>query len=294
MRDGDAVPQDRGGPASGKSGARSDTIVKTGVWPVPDTSIYTAIEHNDWTRDRKQGTGPLIELLFAYGAGLLTLINPCVLPVLPIILASALAADRRGPIALALGMSLSFVVFGMLVATAGHTIGLTQNTLSTIAASLMILFGVVLVVPAFSRQFETATAGFASSADMRMHGLDLSSMRGQFLGGTLLGAVWSPCIGPTLGGAIALASQGSSLGRATMIMIAFAAGVSTLIIGLGYGAGRVLRSDGLRSFSHRSKPMIGVLFIAVGAMILLGLHHLIEAWAIHNLPLWFQDLSVSL
>lgn len=236
----------------------------------------------------------MIELLFAYGAGLLTLINPCVLPVLPIILASALATDRRGPIALALGMSLSFVLFGMLVATAGHSIGLTDSTLSAIAATLMILFGLVLVVPAFSRQFEMATAGFAAGADTRMHGLDLSGLRGQFLGGTLLGAVWSPCIGPTLGGAIALASQGSSLGRAALIMVAFAAGVSTLIIGLGYGAGRALQSDRLRSFSHNAKPMIGVLFIAVGAMILLGVHHIIEAWAVRNLPLWFQDLSVAL
>ena len=218
----------------------------------------------------------MIELLFAYGAGLLTLINPCVLPVLPIILASALSADRRGPLALALGMSLSFVVFGMIVATVGHAIGLTETTLSNIAATLMVLFGLVLVVPAFSRQFETATAGFAAGADTRLHGVDLSGLRGQFLGGTLLGAVWSPCIGPTLGGAIALASQGESLLRSATIMIAFAAGVSTLIIGLGYGAGHLIRSEGLRTFAQRSKPLIGVLFIAVGVMILLRVHHIIE------------------
>lgn len=236
----------------------------------------------------------MIELLFAYGAGLLTLINPCVLPVLPIILASALSADRRGPLALALGMSLSFVVFGMIVATVGHAIGLTETTLSNIAATLMVLFGLVLVVPAFSRQFETATAGFAAGADTRLHGVDLSGLRGQFLGGTLLGAVWSPCIGPTLGGAIALASQGESLLRSATIMIAFAAGVSTLIIGLGYGAGHLIRSEGLRTFAQRSKPLIGVLFIAVGVMILLRIHHIIEAWAVRSLPIWFQDLSVAL
>ena len=236
----------------------------------------------------------MIELLFAYGAGLLTLINPCVLPVLPIILASALSADRRGPLALALGMSLSFVVFGMIVATAGHAIGLTETTLSNIAATLMVLFGLVLVVPAFSRQFETATAGFAAGADTRLHGVDLSGLRGQFLGGTLLGAVWSPCIGPTLGGAIALASQGENLLRSATIMIAFAAGVSTLIIGLGYGAGHLIRSEGLRAFAQRSKPLIGVLFIAVGVMILLRVHHIIEAWAVRSLPIWFQDLSVAL
>ena len=128
----------------------------------------------------------------------------------------------------------------------------------------------------------------------RLHGVDLSGLRGQFLGGTLLGAVWSPCIGPTLGGAIALASQGESLLRSATIMIAFAAGVSTLIIGLGYGAGHLIRSEGLRTFAQRSKPLIGVLFIAVGVMILLRVHHIIEAWAVRSLPIWFQDLSVAL
>jgi len=62
-----------------------------------------------------------MELVFGYIAGLLTLINPCVLPVLPIVLASALQAGRHGPLAIALGMGVSFVTLGMLVATVGHS-----------------------------------------------------------------------------------------------------------------------------------------------------------------------------
>ena len=50
-----------------------------------------------------------MEIVLAYGAGLLTLINPCVLPVVPIVLATALQASRFGPVALTAGMSLSFV-----------------------------------------------------------------------------------------------------------------------------------------------------------------------------------------
>ena len=149
-----------------------------------------------------------MELVFAYLAGLLTLINPCVLPVLPIVLVSALNASRMGPVALAAGMSLSFVAFGMLVTAFGSSIGLTQDRLSEIGAFLMIVFGVVLVVPMFARRFETATAGFAAGADAQLNDIDDTGLKGQFLGGLLLGAVWSPCIGPTLGGAIALASQG--------------------------------------------------------------------------------------
>ncbi|MEO1555942.1 MAG: cytochrome c biogenesis CcdA family protein [Pseudomonadota bacterium] len=237
-----------------------------------------------------------MEFVFAYLAGLLTLINPCVLPVLPIVLVSALNADRYGPVALAAGMSVSFVTFGLFVTAFGPAIGLTQDTIAQAGAVLMIVFGTVLVVPMFARQFEMATAGFASQADSRMKDVDASGKKGQFLGGLLLGAVWSPCIGPTLGGAIALASQGQNLGYAGLIMVFFAMGVSTLIIGLGLGAREAIRTraQALRGIAERSKPILGVTFIAVGLMLFFQVHHIIEAWALEVVPIWLQDLSVAL
>lgn len=237
-----------------------------------------------------------MEFLFAYAAGLLTLINPCVLPVLPIVLVSSLNASRMGPVALAAGMSLSFVVFGVLVTAFGSAIGLTQDVLAQIGAVVMVLFGIVLLVPQFASRFEMATAGLASGADQRMNNVDQNSVSGQFVGGLLLGAVWSPCIGPTLGGAIALASQGESLGYVTLIMTFFALGVSTLILGLGLGAREALRrrANALRGLAERSKPILGATFVLVGAMLLFKVHHMLEAWALRVMPYWLQDLSVAL
>ncbi|MEM9796216.1 MAG: cytochrome c biogenesis protein CcdA [Pseudomonadota bacterium] len=235
-----------------------------------------------------------MDLIFAYLAGLLTLINPCVLPVLPIVLASALNADRRGPVALAGGMSLSFVTFGMLVATIGRSIGLTEDRLADIGAIAMILFGAILLVPQLSSRFEMAMAGVSARADTTLAQSGTSGLGGQFLGGLLLGAVWSPCIGPTLGGAIALASQGESLVWAFLIMVAFAAGVSTLILGIGIGGQGLVRqrAQSLRGLAARSKPILGGVFVAVGLMILFRLHHAIDRWAIETLPYWFTDLSI--
>jgi cytochrome c-type biogenesis protein len=237
-----------------------------------------------------------MELLLAYAAGLLTLINPCVLPVLPIVLVSALNANKAGPLALAAGMSVSFVVFGVFVTAFGTTIGLTQDVLAQIGAVLMILFGAVMLVPALSGRFERATAGVASSADAQMNNVQAGSLSGQFIGGLLLGAVWSPCIGPTLGGAIALASQGENLGYVALIMTAFALGVSTLIIGLSFGARETIRTraQSLRGLAERSKPIIGVTFIAVGAMLYFKFHHVLEGWLLSVIPIWLQDLSVAI
>jgi cytochrome c-type biogenesis protein len=237
-----------------------------------------------------------MDLILAYLAGLLTLINPCVLPVLPIVLASTLQAHRLGPVAMAGGMAVSFVVLGMIIAAAGQSLGLTEETVARIGAFLLIGFGLVLLVPAFGARFATATGGIAVRADRGIDGLDRSGLGGQVLAGALLGAVWSPCIGPTLGGAISLASQGQSLLWAAAVMTAFSAGVATIILALGYGARAAIlrRRDSLRALAEWARPVTGVLFLLLGVAILFSLHHMAEAWLMNILPDWLIDLSVSL
>lgn len=237
-----------------------------------------------------------MELVFAYLAGLLTLINPCVLPVLPIVLASSLHRDRRAPLALAAGLSLSFVVLGLGVTALGPALGLDTDTVAQIAALVMVGFGMVMLLPSLSGRFSAATAGFAARADAQIDGTIDAGLGGQFLAGALLGAVWSPCIGPTLGAAIALASTGESLGRAGAIMVAFALGVSTLIVALAYGAQSAIRrrQATLRVLAERARPVMGAVFIVVGFALWFGLHHGIEAWLVDNLPAWLIDFSVSI
>jgi len=237
-----------------------------------------------------------MDLIFAYLAGLLTLINPCVLPVLPIVLASSLHRDRRAPLALAAGMSVSFVALGLGVTALGPALGLSSDSVARAAALMMVGFGLVMLVPVLSGGFSTATAGIAARADAQIDATLEAGLGGQFLSGALLGAVWSPCIGPTLGAAIALASTGESLGRAGAIMVGFALGVSTLILGLAYGAQSAIqrRQNLLRSLAARAKPVMGVTFVAVGLALWFGLHHVIEGWLVQTLPAWLIDFSVSI
>jgi cytochrome c-type biogenesis protein len=236
-----------------------------------------------------------MDIVFAYLAGLLTLINPCVIPVLPIVLASSLQIDPRAPLALSTGMGLSFVLLGTGVAAVGPALRIYPEDVTRIAALAMMAFGAVLAVPALGRRFSMATAGMAAGADARM----AAAPRGigsEFLGGALLGAVWSPCIGPTLGAAIAMASLQQDLGQAALVMTAFALGVATLMLAAAYGLRHWMRrrSGRLAAFAHQARPVMGWVFIAVGAALFLGLHHAIEAAALRILPPWLIDLSVSL
>lgn len=237
-----------------------------------------------------------MDLIFAYLAGLLTLINPCVLPVLPIVLTTALQAHRLGPVALAAGMSTAFVTLGLGVATLGQSIGLSAETVAQASAVLMIGFGLVLLVPRLNAGFAMATGGLAARADAGIDQVDRSGLSGQFLGGALLGAVWSPCVGPTLGGAISLASQGQNLFWAGAIMLGFAAGVSTVILALGYGARAALqrRKALMRKIAERAKPIMGVVFLVVGVIMLTGALRPVETWLLNVLPYWLQDFSVSI
>jgi len=237
-----------------------------------------------------------MEFILAYAAGLLTLINPCVLPVLPVVLAGALGANPKGPLALAAGMSVSFVILGVGVTAFGRALGLDEQSVAQAGAVLMVAFGLMLLVPRFGMVLSGATAGMSARADAQMNTLDQGSLRGQFAGGLLLGAVWSPCIGPTLGGAIALASQGESLGLATLIMVAFALGVSTLIIGLGYGTRAWLMRNRARmqKIAVAARPIMGAVFVAVGLALFFNLHHMVDAWLLGVLPAWLVDFSVSI
>lgn len=236
-----------------------------------------------------------MDLILGYLAGLLTLINPCVLPVLPIVLAGSLQTDPRAPVALAAGMGLSFVALGTGVAAIGPALGIYPEDVTRIAALVMVGFGLVMVLPVLARRFSLASAGIAAAADARI----AATPRGigaEFAGGALLGAVWSPCIGPTLGAAIALASTGEGIGHAAAVMAAFAAGVATLFLSAAYGLRGWLRRNMGRAvaLSARARPVMGWVFIAVGAALFLGLNHILDAAALQILPAWLVDLSVSI
>lgn len=237
-----------------------------------------------------------MDLVFGFLAGLLTLINPCILPVIPLALASATARHRLGPFAMAAGMGAAFTLLGVLTASVGPAVGLTAETVSEIGAAVMVLFGLVMLAPPLARRFTLATAGLASVASTQIRRTEGGGLAPLFAGGALLGAVWSPCVGPTLGGAIGLASQGGSPLAAGSVMLAFSAGVGVVFVTLAFGTREALqaRRRGLARVARWSKPLLGAVMAGLGVAILLNWHHMAEAALLDALPVWLQDLSVSL
>ena len=228
-------------------------------------------------------------------AGTLSTLSPCVLPLVPILINSALTTHRYGPYALAMGLALSFTVVGVFVASLGVAIGLDQSVFRTIAAVLLIIFGVILLSPALQEKFAARASAITGSGFSLSERISTNSLHGQLLLGMLLGVVWSPCVGPTLGATITLASQGQNLVHATLVMAVFGLGSALPLILLGHLSRQVMMKFRSRLFMAGSmgKKMLGIFLLVLGILIITGTDKTLETWLLEMSPDWLVRLTTS-
>ena len=234
-------------------------------------------------------------ITLAFVAGLLSILSPCVLPLVPIVLGAAVTEHRFGAVALAAGLAISFTVLGLLLALAGFWLGIDAAMFRIAAAVIMIALGAVLLVPAWQAQLAAAGGPLSSWADQRFGGAASSGLGGQFGIGLLLGAVWSPCVGPTLGAASLLAAQGQDLFRVALTMSAFGIGAALPLVLLGMISRATLMGvrNRLMSAGKLGKALMGVAFIAIGVAIVVGVDKRIEAVLVDASPQWLTELTTS-
>jgi cytochrome c-type biogenesis protein len=229
----------------------------------------------------------------AFLAGILSTLSPCVLPLLPVVLGTAASEHRLAPAALAAGLSLSFIAIGLFVATVGFAIGLDAGVFQVVAAVLMITIGLALVVPGFQARLAVAAGPVAAWTEQRFGGFATGGRAGQFAVGLLLGAVWTPCVGPTLGAASLLAAQGQDLAQVAATMLLFGLGASAPLLALGMVSREVLARarERLLATGKAVKTGLGVLLVLIGTAALTGLDKRMEAGLVDASPQWLTDLT---
>jgi cytochrome c-type biogenesis protein len=235
-------------------------------------------------------------MVLAFLAGVLSTLSPCVLPLLPIVLAAATAEHRLAPLALAAGLTLAFTVIGLFVATIGFSIGLDMDVFRTVAAVLLVGVGLVLLVPRLQVQFATASGPLSNWTERRFGKFSTTGVGGQFGVGLLLGAVWTPCVGPTLGAASLMAARGESLGEVTLTMLAFGVGTAAPLLVLAMLSRGVLMRWRSRMMSAASgmKMGLGLLLIVAGTLTLTGLDRSIQTALTRMAPDWLVALTTSI
>lgn len=229
----------------------------------------------------------------AFLAGLLSVLSPCVLPLLPLVLGAAASEHRLGPLALASGLALSFVAIGLFVATIGFGLGLDTGLFRTGAAVLMILLGLVLMLPAAQTRLAVAAGPLSNWTEARFGGLSTAGLSGQFGVGLLLGAVWSPCVGPTLGAASLLASQGRDLGAVALTMFLFGLGAALPLVVLGTLSRATLVGwrDRMMGLGKGLKLALGLILVVTGLAIVLGTDKALETLLVDASPDWLTRLT---
>ncbi len=229
----------------------------------------------------------------AFLAGVLSTLSPCVLPLVPIVLGSAVAAHRWGAMALIVGLMASYTVVGIVVTTVGSSLGLDGAVFRNIGAAVLVAAGLVLLFPVLQARLALATSGASNGGHVLLSKINVQGLRGQLLIGLVLGAVWSPCVGPTLGAAIALASQGKDLAKVALLMATFALGAGTPMLALGaLSRNMVARLRGkLLSVGSAGKAVLGVVVLLVGLLTLTGFDKNIETVVVNLLPQWLTDLT---
>jgi cytochrome c-type biogenesis protein len=232
-------------------------------------------------------------LPLSFFAGMLTILSPCVLPLVPVVVAGARAKNPRGPLALAAGMAVTFGLVGGFLASLGIDFG-DSGLLRLIAALMILLIGLALLFPALAHRLEAGLAPLQNLADVLQTRLPHSGLIGQVSAGALLALVWAPCAGPTLAAAFVLAAKGGSLPFAILSMSLFALGAAGALLGLGYGLGRAAgaRRAALATGAG-ARFLLGGAFASVGVLILTGGDHWLESLALAHLPEWLIRASAS-
>jgi cytochrome c biogenesis protein CcdA len=228
--------------------------------------------------------------VLGFAAGALSAFSPCVLPLLPLVLAGAVERHRLGPLVLAAGLAASATVVGFAVALLGFA--LDRDLVRVLAGGLLVLVGLVLLIARLDVAVARAAAPIAAGAAALLARLGPGGLAGQFVVGALLGALWTPCGGPTLGAAIGLAAQRRSLGAAAAVMAAYSLGAVVPLLLLAYGSRRLAaRPDRLALVARLGKPAVGVALVLLGMLSVTGGDKVLETRVLDAMPAWLVDLT---
>lgn len=225
-------------------------------------------------------------------AGLLSTLSPCVLPLVPILLGSSVSSHRMGPYALIGGLMLSYTVIGVVIGSLGAKIGFETDSLRVVGGVLLMLFGSIMLSSVLQDRFSGVISRMGLGQGL-LERYNLNGLHGQFFLGMLLGVVWSPCVGPTLGVAITLASQGKALLQVGAVMMMFSLGAALPLIAIGMLSRQAMgRWRGrMLEVGQKGKKLFGAALLLLGILVLSGADKSFERHAVNVMPDWLVMLT---
>jgi len=228
-----------------------------------------------------------ILLVFSFLAGIVTILSPCILPLLPIILAGGTGNNRRRPLGIVLGFVLSFTLATLGLSALVKATGISANLLRNLAILILFVFGLFSTFPSLKNIWERLTAKFASIRTPTHPG---------FLGGILigvsLGIVWTPCVGPILASIITLAASSSLSFGSIFITLAYSLGTAIPLFFIMQGSSIfITRLAWLKKNSARIQQSFGLLMIFTSLLLLFQVDRRFQAYILDKFPKWGTGLT---
>jgi cytochrome c biogenesis protein CcdA/thiol-disulfide isomerase/thioredoxin len=220
----------------------------------------------------------VLAVAFAFVAGLITAVSPCVLPVLPIVLGGGVGANRRRPYAIIAGLASCFLVSILFAAWLLDKLGLPKDLLRNISIGLLFLLAATLVVPQVGVLIERPLARLSRGPS--------SDLGGGFLLGCALGFVFVPCGGPAIGFVTSSAASSSFGFKTIAVAVAYTVGISLVLLAIALGGRRV--STGLRASIERLRIVFGLVLAAAAFALVFNLDTKLQQW-LPNYTQFLQD-----
>jgi len=228
-------------------------------------------------------------ILFAFIAGLVTILSPCILPILPIILSGSVGEGKRRPFGIVTGFILSFTFFTLALSSLVKATGLSADVLRTLAVGMIIFFGISLLVPQTQVLLEKLVSRLSQLTPK-------NSSNSGFLGGILvglsLGLIWAPCVGPILASVITLAAT-SQVGFLTLfITLAYSLGTAIPMLAITYGGRQLLQKNPwLLRNTNKIQKIFGVVMILTGMAIFFNIDRQFQAYILEKFPQYGAGLT---
>lgn len=210
----------------------------------------------------------IILLLFAFLAGIVTTLSPCILPVLPLLLSAGIGQGRYRPYGIIIGLIISFTFFTLALTTLVHITGVSPNILRYISIGLIIFFGLTMIFPQGEKLFTRLLSPLVRLGNR------VESSTGQvgtgfvsgFILGIALGLIWAPCAGPILAAITTLVALGSVTWGAVVVTLAYSIGTALPMFFIIYGGNKIASSMSLLTpYTELIRKIFGVLMI-IGAL----------------------------
>ncbi len=225
--------------------------------------------------------------IFAFLAGVVTILSPCILPILPIVLSGSLSGGKWRPLGVVIGFVLSFTFFAVFAYSLSQALGFSTETLRYLSVVLLLLFGGALFSAWLQSQLEVLASRLMPSGTAKREGL-----RGGILLGLSLGFIWTPCVGPILASVLTLAATRSISFELVAIAGAYAFGSAVPMLAISYGGKRILETlPALRRRSALIQKLFGVLIIVTALMIYFNLDRTFQTYILHTFPNYGKNLT---